>query len=113
METIKRVHGKAHMELTLLLIDGENTDVEELEEMFRWISEIDPDIPLHLSRYYPANRMTNPPTQIQTLMRTQTIAEKYLNYVYIGNPAKRIKHIRDLTCPYNLIDKPYEVEEEE
>lgn len=35
------------------------------------------------------------------------------NYVYAGNPAKRIKHIRDLTCPYNLIDKPYEVEEEE
>jgi pyruvate formate lyase activating enzyme len=85
METIKRVHGKAHMELTLLLIDGENTDVEELEEMFKWISEIDPDIPLHLSRYYPANRMTNPPTQIQTLMITQAIAEKYLNYVYIGN----------------------------
>ncbi len=35
------------------------------------------------------------------------------NYVYAGNPAKKIKHIRDLTCPYNLIDKPYEVWEEE
>ena len=35
------------------------------------------------------------------------------NCVYAGVPAKRIKHIRDLTCPYNLIDKPYEVEEEE
>jgi acetyltransferase-like isoleucine patch superfamily enzyme len=35
------------------------------------------------------------------------------NCVYAGNPAKKIKHIKDLTCPYNLIDKPYEVEEEE
>ena len=35
------------------------------------------------------------------------------NCVYAGVPAKRIKDIRDLTCPYNLIDKPYEVEGEE
>jgi acetyltransferase-like isoleucine patch superfamily enzyme len=35
------------------------------------------------------------------------------NYVYAGFPAKKIKHIKDLTCPYNLIDKPYEVEGEE
>jgi len=35
------------------------------------------------------------------------------DYVYAGVPAKKIKHIRDLTCPYNLIDKPYEVEEKE
>lgn len=35
------------------------------------------------------------------------------NYVYTGIPAKRIKHIRDLICPYNLIDRPYTVEEKE
>jgi len=33
------------------------------------------------------------------------------NYIYAGVPVKRIKHIRDLTCPYNLMDRPYEVEE--
>jgi len=88
METIKRVHGKAHMEITLLLIDGENTNVEELEDMFKWISDIDKDIPIHLSRYHPANRMTNPPTEIQTLLTTQAIAKKYLNYVYLGNVFK-------------------------
>jgi acetyltransferase-like isoleucine patch superfamily enzyme len=33
------------------------------------------------------------------------------NYVYAGNPAKKIKHIKDLTCPYGLTEKPYEVEE--
>ena len=35
------------------------------------------------------------------------------NCVYAGVPAKKIKYIKDLTCPYSLIDKPYEVEEEE
>jgi len=35
------------------------------------------------------------------------------NCVYAGVPSKRIKHIRDLTCPYNLVDRPYGVEEEE
>jgi len=33
------------------------------------------------------------------------------NCVYAGNPVKKIKHIKDLTCPYNLIDKPYEEKE--
>lgn len=32
--------------------------------------------------------------------------------VYAGTPAKRIKHIEELTCPYSLIDKPYKIEEE-
>ena len=35
------------------------------------------------------------------------------NYVYVGAPAKITKHIRDLTCPYNLIVRPYKVEEKE
>jgi len=35
------------------------------------------------------------------------------NCVYAGIPAKKIKHIEDLTCPYGLIEKPYKIEEEE
>ena len=34
------------------------------------------------------------------------------NWVYAGNPAKKIKKIKDLTCPYDLIKRPYEIEEE-
>jgi acetyltransferase-like isoleucine patch superfamily enzyme len=34
------------------------------------------------------------------------------NYVYAGNPAKKVKHIKYLKCPYNLIEKPYEIEGE-
>jgi len=97
MESIKRVYGKAHLEITLLLIDGENTNVDELEEMFKWIADIDPDIPIHLSRYHPANRMTNPPTEIQTMLTTQKLAKKHLNYVYLGN----VFDMEDSTyCPH-------------
>jgi len=28
-------------------------------------------------------------------------------YVYAGSPAKKIKHIHELTCPYGLIKTPY------
>lgn len=30
------------------------------------------------------------------------------NSVVVGNPAKMIKKIKDLKCPYGLIEKPYE-----
>ncbi len=33
------------------------------------------------------------------------------NYVYAGTPAKKIKHINELKCPYNLMDRPYEIKE--
>lgn len=33
------------------------------------------------------------------------------NYVYAGIPAKKIKHINELKCPYGLIDKPYSIKE--
>ncbi|MCS7221192.1 MAG: N-acetyltransferase [Anaerolineae bacterium] len=29
--------------------------------------------------------------------------------VVAGNPARVIKHVRELTCPYDLIDRPYEI----
>jgi len=85
METIRRSYGKTHIEITLLLIDDENTDEKELNEMFKWIADIDKNIPLHISRYFPANRMANSPTKIVTIRKAKSIAKKYLNYVYIGN----------------------------
>jgi acetyltransferase-like isoleucine patch superfamily enzyme len=29
------------------------------------------------------------------------------NALVVGIPAKRIKDVREITCPYGLIDKPY------
>ena len=85
LETIKTAYGKTHIEITTLVIDGENSDEDEMYRLSKFISEISPDIPLHLSKYHPSNRMTNPSTKTETLINLRNIAKKNLNYVYIGN----------------------------
>lgn len=85
METIKSIYGRAHLEVTVLLIDGLNTDDGELESLFKWLSELDGTIPVHLSRYFPAHKMTVPATKMETLLKAKNLAERYLNSVYLGN----------------------------
>lgn len=85
LETIKTAYGKTHIEITTLIIDGENSDEDEIYNLSKFISEISPDIPLHLSKYHPSHKMTNPPTKVQTLINLRNVARQNLNYVYIGN----------------------------
>lgn len=82
---IERASKKSHVELTTLIIPGRNDSEEEMEKMCRWIANISPDIPLHLSRYFPRWKETTPPTSIESMKKLQKTAEKYLNHVYLGN----------------------------
>ncbi len=85
-ETIRRSAGHCHVEVTTLVIPGWNDDPEEMEEMTRWLASLSPDIPLHLSRYFPKYEMTDrPPTPLDTLLELKRIAGRRLNYVYLGN----------------------------
>ncbi|EYE87364.1 hypothetical protein Q428_13710 [Fervidicella metallireducens AeB] len=68
-----------------LLIGGYNDSREEIERLCSWIAEIDKNIPLHLSRYYPTYKFNAPATAVESIIRAREIAKKYLNYVYIGN----------------------------
>jgi pyruvate formate lyase activating enzyme len=85
LRAIKMIYGRAHLEITTLVVENENDDLNELEELFKWIASIDTGIILHLSRYFPSYKMTNPATKIETLMKAKRLAEKHLDYVYIGN----------------------------
>ncbi|MDY0235665.1 MAG: AmmeMemoRadiSam system radical SAM enzyme [Gudongella sp.] len=85
IDTIKTAYNNTHIEITTLVIDGENSDEDEIYRLSKLISDISPEIPLHLSKYYPSNRMTNPPTKTETLINLRNIAKKNLHYVYIGN----------------------------
>ena len=85
LKTIELAAKKTHVEITNLVIDGENSSEEEMKKMALFISNIDKNIPLHLSKYFPQNRMDNPPTSLKTLNNLRNIAKKHLNYVYIGN----------------------------
>lgn len=74
-----------HVEVTTLLISGLNDKREEIEALAAWLAQIDPDIPLHISRYFPRYQMTLPATPIDTMRRAQDTARKYLKYVFLGN----------------------------
>lgn len=84
-KTIKVAAKSCHVEITTLLVNGMNDSEKEIRDLSEWISSLDTDIPLHLSRYYPAYKSDIPPTDADTIMKAKEIAESYLKYVYIGN----------------------------
>lgn len=82
---IQRAAKDAHVELTMLVVPGKNDDPEDMERMAKWIAQIDPEIPLHLSRYFPRYKCEIERTPKETLYKLKDIASKYLHYVYLGN----------------------------
>lgn len=86
LETITIASKSAHVELTTLIIPGENDSEDEMREEAKFIANIDPVIPLHISRFFPQYKMTDkPPTPVRTLERLKKIASEYLEHVYLGN----------------------------
>ncbi len=76
---------KCLVEVTNLVITGENDSEEDIRTLVDFVASIDVDIPLHFSRYYPTYRMANPPTSPATLEMAYRIAKEKLHYVYLGN----------------------------
>jgi pyruvate formate lyase activating enzyme len=74
-----------HVEVTTLIINGLNDTLDEINDMAYWLSGLDPCIPLHISRYYPAYKMDVPQTSIETLLKLRKVATRYLKFVYLGN----------------------------
>lgn len=75
------------LEITNLVIPGSNDNFKKIEEMCKWIAEnLGRDVPLHFSRFHPDYKITDSiATPMETLEKARKIAEKYLDYVYIGN----------------------------
>jgi len=85
LKTIALADQSTHVEVTTLLIDTLNTSDEEISNLAKAIAQINPEIPLHLNRYFPAHQMTIPSTHIETLKRARDIAKQYLKNVHVGN----------------------------
>jgi pyruvate formate lyase activating enzyme len=83
--TVEVAVRHCHVELTTLLVTGENDSPVEIRELAAWIAGLDPEIPLHLSRYFPNYRLDLPPTPLETMHRAREIAREKLAYVYLGN----------------------------
>ncbi|MBM3302206.1 MAG: radical SAM protein, partial [Deltaproteobacteria bacterium] len=75
------------LEVTTLLIPGLNDSVEELKALARFLCNLDPDIPWHISRFHPTYRLTNiRSTPPESIHRAKDIGyEAGLKYVYTGN----------------------------
>jgi Pyruvate-formate lyase-activating enzyme len=85
LNTIEVASRSCHVEITTLLVSGENDNIEEVEEIARFLGNLDRDIPLHLSRYFPTYKLDNPPTSINFMREAEAMAKKYLHRVSLGN----------------------------
>ncbi|MDP2809601.1 MAG: AmmeMemoRadiSam system radical SAM enzyme [Rhodocyclaceae bacterium] len=90
LDLIAMVHHETDcwIELTTLLIPGNNDSDAELRMLSEWcFKELGPDVPLHFSAFHPDYRMIDvPATPPETLRRARKIAQDAgLRYVYVGN----------------------------
>jgi len=106
---VERAAAKVHIEVTTLIIGGLNDDKAEIEGLARWLSEVDRNIPLHLSRYYPNYRMQLPPTPVTTLYELRDVAREYLDYVYIGNVMGADNNTYCPKCGQKVVDRGYAI----
>ena len=79
-----------HVEITTLIVPGENDSEEEMRAITSWIASLKngkgSDIPLHITRFFPNYRMTDrPATEIGKIRRLVGIAREKLDYVFPGN----------------------------
>jgi len=74
-------------EVTTLIIPGYNDDVDELKKIAEFIMRVNSSIPWHVSRFYPAYKLTDvPPTPIEVLRKAVGTGKTAgLKYVYQGN----------------------------
>lgn len=91
---IARAVQICHVELTALIVPGENDSEEEMRALSGWIAgltdadgrTVGPEIPLHVSRFFPRFRMTDrPATDPARVYRLADVARERLKYVYTGN----------------------------
>ena len=102
MDFIEKAAKHCHVELTCLIVPGENDSEDEMREMTEWIAGLDcgagqrtaadteeltgRDIPLHISRFFPRFHMTDRnATDVGKIYRLAEVAREKLRFVYTGN----------------------------
>jgi len=111
LDTIKYIanHTDIWMEITTLIVPGENDSPEELRDIAEFISkEASPDVPWHVSRFHPTYEMkTKPVTGEDSLEMALNIGKQAgLRYVYVGNlPGSRAESTFCYSCSELLIER--------
>ena len=98
LDNVRQIaESNVHLELTNLIIPGENDSDPQLAELIDFVASLSEMIPLHFSAYHPDYKMDNSATPESTLTRARQMAAKKLRFVYIGNAA--IPGGSDTRCP--------------
>jgi pyruvate formate lyase activating enzyme len=88
-----------HLEITNLVIPGLNDNSDEFERMVKWINEnVGRETVLHISRYYPTYKLNAQQTSVDKMLEFYSIANKYLDFVYLGNVL--LEDGRNTFCPH-------------
>ena len=94
VDLIESAVKRCHVELTTLIIPGENDSEDEMRQISGWIAglkdengnTVGENIPLHISRFFPCFHMTDrDATDVSKVYRLAEVARKRLKYVYTGN----------------------------
>lgn len=85
LRTIELAAAAAHVEVTTLVVPGISDSAEDMRAEAKFLADISPSIPLHLSRYFPSYRYSKPATAKSKMLELKGIAEQYLERVCLGN----------------------------
>ena len=71
-----------HVEVTTLVVPGKNDREEDMDAIASFLASVSPDIPLHVTRFYPRFQMTDtPPTSEATIQHLAAVARRRLKHV--------------------------------
>lgn len=85
MNVAQLLEAGVHIELTNLVVPQISDSLKDFEGMIEWIARLSPDIPLHISRCFPAYHHTAPPTDIALMKEFCSVARQKLRHVHVGN----------------------------
>jgi pyruvate formate lyase activating enzyme len=84
--TISTAAAQCHVEVTTLIIPGQNDSSDEMRKLSEWLACVDPEMPLHISRFFPRYRMAEgDATPVAAIYTLADIARESLRHVYTGN----------------------------
>jgi pyruvate formate lyase activating enzyme len=96
------------VEVTTLIIPGLNDGDQELRDIARFVKNVGPEMPWHVTQFYPAYKLLDAsPTPVATLRRARKIGmEAGLRYVYEGNiPGEGGENTYCYACGALLIER--------
>ena len=88
LDNLKRINSSGvHLEITTLVVTDYNDNMDELTKIAIFISDLNPDIPWHITRFYPAWKMLNKKaTDIGILLKAQKVGKEMgISNIHIGN----------------------------